>query len=89
MLCALAEAATISNTISVLNTNERIFLCFDREETAEIKTPSPKETIIGITDKNKKDSKNIVFPEIPTSEFIPKITTEGSTTITLIKRFFK
>ena len=36
MLCALVEAATISNIISVLNTNERIFLCFDREKMVEI-----------------------------------------------------
>ena len=35
-------------TINVLNASERIFLRFDREETAEIKTPSPKEIIIGI-----------------------------------------
>lgn len=36
MLCALVEAATISNIISVFNTNERIFLCFDQEKMVEI-----------------------------------------------------
>ena len=73
----------------MLNASERIFLCFDREETAEIKTPSPKEIIIGIIGRNKRESRNIIFPEIPVSAFILKIITEGSTTITLIEKFVR
>ena len=57
MLCALAEATTINSTTSVLNTNEKIFLCFDRKDTAKIKTPSPREIIIGITGRKKKGQK--------------------------------
>ena len=89
ILCAFIETPTINNTINVLNASERIFLRFDREETAEIKTPSPKEIIIGIIGRNKRESRNIIFPEIPVSAFILKIITEGSTTITLIEKFVR
>ena len=91
ILCAFIEtqSPTINNTINVLNASERIFLRFDREETAEIKTPSPKEIIIGIIGRNKRESRNIIFPEIPVSAFILKIITEGSTTITLIEKFVR